>query len=211
MNPIALNLGFAVITWYALFIVTGMLIGIAIATKEAKKHSINPKMLEDYIFWVLIAGFSGARIWYVVFSFSQYVNDPLQIFAIWNGGLAIHGGILGGLLYTIYFCRKNNINIFHLSDLAIPGLLIAQSIGRWGNFMNSEAHGTPSTYEFLKNTLHLPDFIVNGMYIDGIYYHPTFLYESIWNFIGFLLVMLFIRKRVRFSYGKLTAFYLMWY
>ncbi len=211
MDPIAINLGFAVITWYAIFIVTGMLLGITIATKEAPKHNLAPKLLEDYIFWVLISGFAGARIWYVVFSLPLYMSNPLQIFAVWNGGLAIHGGILGGLLYTIYFCKKNQIELFKLSDLAVTGLILAQSLGRWGNFMNSEAHGGATSYEFLKNTLHLPDFIVNGMYINGIYYHPTFLYESIWNLTGFALMMLILRKKWRYSYGKLTAFYFMWY
>ncbi len=211
MNPIAIDLGVVVITWYAIFIVTGMLIAITIATKEAKKHNIDAKLLEDYMFWVLLSGFAGARIWYVVFSLSHYLSNPMQIFAIWNGGLAIHGGILAGLLYTMYFCRKHNIYIFKLSDLAIPGLLLAQSLGRWGNFMNSEAHGGETSYEFLKNTLHLPDFIVNGMYINGVYYHPTFLYESLWNLTGFLIVMLYLRKKWRFSYGKITAFYFMWY
>ncbi len=211
MDPIALDLGIVVITWYALFIVTGMIVGLSIATKEAKKHNIDAKLLEDFMFWVLICGFIGARTWYVLFSLPYYLPQPLQIFAIWNGGLAIHGGILGGLLYTIYFCKKHNIYVFKLSDIAIPGLLFAQSLGRWGNFMNSEAHGGQTTYEFLKNTMHLPDFIVNGMYIDGVYYQPTFLYESIWNITGFLILMLVLRKKWRFDYGKITAFYFMWY
>lgn len=211
MNPIALDLGFVTITWYALFIVTGMLIGINIAQKEAVKHKISKELLEDYIFYVILSGFVGARVWYVLFSLGYYISKPAEIIAIWHGGLAIHGGLVGGLIYTLYFCKKNNVKIFELSDLAAPSLLVAQSLGRFGNFMNSEAHGGVTTRDFLSNTLHLPDFIVNGMYIDGNYYQPTFLYESIWNIIGFALVMLVLRKRWRYSYGKITAFYLMWY
>ncbi len=211
MNPVALNLGFVTVTWYAIFIVSGMIIGIYIAQKEALKHKIERNLLEDYIFYVILSGLLGARIWYVLFSLGYYSANPAEIIAVWHGGLAIHGGLVGGLLYTLYFCKKNAIKIFELSDLAVPSLLIAQSIGRFGNFMNSEAHGGITTRDFLSGTLHLPDFIVNGMYIDGSYYQPTFLYESVWNIIGFTLIMLVLRKRWRYSYGKITAFYLMWY
>ncbi len=211
MNPIALNLGFVTITWYAIFIVLGMLIGIYIAKKEALKHKIDTELLEDYVFYAILSGFLGARIWYVLFSLNYYLANPGEIIAIWHGGLAIHGGLVGGLIYTIYFCKKNNVKIFELSDLAVPSLLIAQSLGRIGNFMNSEAHGGVTTKDFLSNTLHLPDFIVNGMYISGNYYQPTFLYESAWNISGFILIMLVLRKKWRYSYGKITAFYLMWY
>lgn len=211
MNPIAIDLGPISISWYALFIVTGMILGTLLARKEAKKHNISEELLMDYVFYAILIGIAGARAWYVLFDAGYYLANPNQIFAIWNGGLAIHGGLLAGFIYTLYFTKKNNISIYKLGDLAAPSLLLAQAIGRYGNFMNSEAHGPATTESFLRQTLHLPDFIVNGMCIDGVYYQPTFLYESTWNILGFVIIMLVLRKKWRFDYGKLTAFYLMWY
>ncbi len=211
MNPIAIDFGIFTITWYAIFIVTGMLVGLNIAVREGKKHKISKELLYDYAFYAILFGFLGARTWYVLFDLQIYLNDPSEILKIWHGGLAIHGGLLGAGIYTAYFCHKNKMNVFKISDIAIPGLLFAQSLGRFGNFMNSEAHGPQTTQAFLSNTLHLPDFIVNGMYIDGIYYHPTFLYESVWNFVGMIIVLVLLRPKWRYQYGKITAFYLIWY
>ncbi len=210
MDPILIDLGFIVITWYAFLIVLGMLIGIILFFKEAKKHYLDLEVLYDLVFYTLIFGIVGARIWYVIFAIDDYIGKFWQVFAIWNGGLAIHGGIIGGLLTIIYFSHKYNLHKLLILDLAVPSLLLAQSIGRWGNFINQEAHGGQTTYEFLHNILHLPQFIVQGMNIDGIYYHPTFLYESIWNFMGFLITLI-LRKKFRYNYGILTGFYLIWY
>ncbi len=211
MNPIALDLGVITITWYAVFIVTGMLIGLQIAVKEAPRHGITKDQIYDYAFYAILFGFLGARTWYVLFDLPMYLSNPTEIIKIWHGGLAIHGGLIGAGLYTIYYCRKNAIKLFKITDIAIPGLLLAQALGRYGNFMNSEAHGPATTYEFLKNTMHLPMFIVNGMHIDGVYYQPTFFYESTWNLIGAILVLIMIRPKWRYQYGKITAFYLIWY
>lgn len=211
MDAIAIDFGAFTITWYAIFIVSGMIIGIYLVSKEANKHHISKQLLYDFIFNLLIFGFIGARLWYVVFDLNVYINHPLSILAIWQGGLAIHGGLSAGALYMIYFTKKHQIKPFLLSDLAVPALLLAQSIGRFGNFTNQEAHGGETTQSFLANTLHLPNFIVEGMNINGVYYQPTFLYEAVWNFIGFLLVMLVLKRFWRFKYGYLTAFYLIWY
>lgn len=211
MDPIAMQLGPFSIKWYAIFIVTGLLIGSYIGAKEATRHEIKEEKFYDMLFYLMIFSFIGARTWYVLFDGTYYLQNPGEIIKIWHGGLAIHGGIIGGASYLIYFARKNAINPFTLTDIAAPSLILGQAIGRWGNFMNSEAHGGPTTKEFLQNTLHLPDFIVNGMYIDGVYYHPTFLYESMWNIIGFIIIMTVIRPRYRTNYGIITGFYLMWY
>ncbi len=211
MNKIAIDFGFIAISWYAVFIVVGMLICLFIALKELKKHDVDMEMFYDYIFYLLLFGIIGARTWYVVFELDHYISNPLSALAIWNGGLAIHGGITGGVLVSIYYYKKHKINVFKYLDALAPGVLIGQALGRWGNFVNQEAHGGETTQNFLQNTLHLPDFIVNGMFIDGVYYQPTFLYESIWNIIGFLIIILFLRKMWRFDYGRLTAFYFMWY
>ncbi len=211
MDPIALQLGPVNITWYALFIVTGLLIGTYIGAKEAIKHNIDEEKFYDMLFYLLIFSFLGARLWYVIFEGSYYMQNPSEIIKIWHGGLAIHGGIVGGASYLLYFAKKNNIKPLVLTDIAAPSLVLGQAIGRWGNFMNSEAHGGATTKDFLQNTMHLPDFIVNGMYINGTYYQPTFLYESIWNIIGFIIIMVAIRPKFRNRYGVITGFYLMWY
>ncbi len=211
MNPIAASFGPITITWYALFIVTGLLIGTYIGAKEALKHKISEEVFYDMLFYLLIWSFIGARTWYVLFDFAYYFINPGEIIKVWHGGLAIHGGILAGFLYLLYFTRKNNIKLLTMTDIAAPSLILGQAIGRWGNFMNSEAHGGQTTYDFLANTLHLPNFIVEGMNIDGVYYQPTFLYESLWNLLGFTIIMLFIRKKFRMNYGVITGFYLIWY
>lgn len=211
MNPIAISFLGLSITWYAIFIVSGMALGTAVAKSQISKHDIEQNIFYDYVFYLIIWAIIGARLWYVIFDLKLYVDNPLSIFAIYNGGLAIHGGISAGVLYTLYFCRKQNIKFLLMTDLAVGALIIGQVIGRFGNFVNQEAHGGATTYEFLHNTLHLPLFIVNGMYIDGVYYQPTFLYEAVWNLIGFLIIIFILRPRWQFSYGRITAFYLMWY
>lgn len=211
MDPIALQLGPISITWYALFIVSGLAIGSYIGAKEAIRHNLNEEEFYDMLFYLMIFSFIGARTWYVLFDGSYYFQNPGDIIKIWNGGLAIHGGIIGGASYLIYYARKRKIKPLTLTDIAAPSLLLGQAIGRWGNFMNSEAHGGATTKEFLQNTLHLPEFIVNGMHIEGVYYHPTFLYESIWNLIGFIIMMTIVRPKWRNKYGLITGFYLIWY
>lgn len=211
MNPIALQFGPISITWYALIIVSGLMLGSYIGAKEAIKHNLKEEEFYDMLFYLLIFSFLGARTWYVVFDGAFYFQNPGEIIKIWNGGLAIHGGIIGGASYLIYYAHKRNLNPLILTDIAAPSLLIGQAIGRWGNFMNSEAHGGPTTKEFLQDTLHLPDFIVNGMNIEGVYYHPTFLYESVWNLLGFIIMMFVVRPKFRNRYGLITGFYLIWY
>lgn len=213
MNPIAIELGPLTITWYALFIVTGLMLGAVIGAKEAQKHNISKEQFYDLLFYMLIFSFLGARLWYVLFdgNLGSHLRNPIEIIAIWNGGLAIHGGIVGGASYLVYYARKNSINPLTLTDLAAPSVLIGQAIGRWGNFVNGEAHGGATTFEFLSDKLHLPQFIVDGMQIGGVYYQPTFLYESIWNIIGFIIIMSVIRPRFRNNYGIISGFYLIWY
>ena len=133
----------------------------------------------------------------------------LEIFAIWNGGLAIHGGIIAGLLFIIYYCKKNKVNILEILDIIVVGLIIAQAIGRWGNFFNSEAYGPITTAEHLSS-LGIPNFVINGMYILGEYRQPTFFYESVWCVFGFC-AMLLVRNYKYLKIGQLTSFYLIWY
>ncbi len=212
MNRYIINLGFINITWYAFFIVMAMIIGVIILfnNKKVLKHFTKDE-LYNYVFYLAIFSILGARLWYVLFSDYNYFQNPLSIIAIWQGGLAIHGGILGGFFYTIYYSKKNSENFFILTDALIAPLLLGQSIGRWGNFVNQEAHGPQTTKSFLENTLHLPQFIVEGMNINGTYYIPTFLFESIWNLVGFILVFFILQKIWQNKLGFITAFYCVWY
>ena len=146
------------------------------------------------ILFCIIFGIIGARLYYVAFEWDYYSNHILDIFKIWEGGLAIHGGILFGLIFIIIYTKKYKVNTFRMLDIIAVGLIIGQAIGRCGNFFNGEAHGPLTTLEFLQS-LHLPNFIIEGMHINGMYYQPTFLYESIWCLIGFIILLLFRRRR----------------
>ena len=192
MDKVALDLGVVQIYWYSIFIFLGMLVACFVIYKESKKRGIDEDFLVNLTFNTIILGIIGARLYYVLFNLPYYLENPLEILEIWNGGLAIHGGIIAGLLFIIYYCKKHEVNIWKMLDIIVVGLIIAQAIGRWGNFFNSEAYGPITTAADLKS-LGIPQFIINGMYILGDYRQPTFFYESVWCFFGFC-AMLLIRK-----------------
>ncbi len=208
LNPL-INLGFFEVHWYSLLLCIAILFGSFLAIKEAKKHDIDEDVMTNLLFYAIICGIIGARIYYVIFNLDYYSMHVMEIFAVWQGGLAIHGGIIGALIFIYWYCRKYKINIIKILDFIVVGLIIAQAIGRWGNFFNGEAHGPQTTLSFLKN-LYLPDFIIKGMFINGNYYIPTFFYESLWCFIGFI-ILLILRKQNFTKFGYLTSFYLVWY
>ena len=145
----------------------------------------------------------------VLFNLDYYKNNMVEILEIWNGGLAIHGGIIVGCLVTIYYSRKNKIDTLKLFDIIVVGVILGQAIGRWGNFFNQEAYGAITTLEHLQK-LGVPEFVVNGMYILGEYREPTFFYESIWCFFGFI-ALLIIRRYKYIKIGQITGIYFMWY
>lgn len=209
MNRVAIDLGIFRVYYYSIFILLGVLSAIFIIYKEAKRQEFFQENFIDLIFNSIIIGFIGARFYYVLFNIQEYLKNPLEIIQIWHGGLAIHGGLIFGGLYAIYFCKKNKINVLKTLDIIVVGIILAQAIGRWGNFFNQEAFGPLTTYQTLKN-MHLPPFIINGMKIAGNYYTPTFLYESVWNLLGFILLIL-LRKRKSTKIGQLSATYLIWY
>lgn len=209
MEKVALDLGPIQIYWYSIFIFIGMLVACFLIYKEAKKRGIDEDFLVNLTFNTIIIGIIGARLYYVLFNLSYYLDNPVEIFQIWNGGLAIHGGIITGLLFIIYYCKKHEVNLWKMLDIIVVGLIIAQAIGRWGNFFNSEAYGPITTAAHLKS-LGIPQFIINGMYILGDYRQPTFFYESVWCLFGFL-AMLIIRQYKYLKIGQLTSFYLIWY
>jgi len=210
MNRIALDLGFIQIYWYSIMILIGLLVGLSIIYYEVKKQKINSNFFTNLAFYAIIIGIICARFYYVMFNWEYYSKNLLEIFEIWNGGLAIHGAIIGGGLFTLFYCRKYKVNIYRILDVCVVGLIIAQAIGRWGNFFNQEAYGMLTTEENLLS-LHIPQFIVDGMYINGGYHHPTFLYECIWNIIGFIGLIITRRVVKKLRTGQLTGIYLIWY
>lgn len=209
MNRVALDLGFIQIYWYSICIFLGVLFGIIIAYLEVKKKKIPEDFFFNLIFYALITGFIGARLYYVAFNLEYYLANPLEILEVWNGGLAIHGGILSSCIFIIFYCKKHKQKTLRTLDILVVGLILGQAIGRWGNFFNQEAFGQLTTKVALENMM-IPDFIINGMYINGAYYQPTFLYESIWNFLGFI-ILLIARRSKKLRNGQLTCIYLMWY
>ncbi|MCU7556318.1 prolipoprotein diacylglyceryl transferase [Macrococcus capreoli] len=207
LNPIALELGPIQVRWYGVIIACGILLGYLLAQRETEKKHFPENALIDIVIGSVIVGILCARIYYVTFEWSYYKDHLAEIPMIMNGGIAIHGGLIGALGMGYYLTRKKNISFFQMGDIAAPSIILGQAIGRWGNFMNQEAHGGVVSRSFLEQ-LHIPKFIINNMEIDGVYYHPTFLYESIWNLIGFI-VLLSVRKHLRIGQTLLT--YAIWY
>ena len=208
MEPI-IDLGIISIHWYSILLFIAILLGSNLAIKEAKKHGFEEDFMVNLLFLGVIIGILGARIYYVIFNFDYYKDNLIEVFKVWNGGLAIHGGIIAGFITIATICYKKKVNLLKILDYLVVGLIIAQAIGRWGNFFNGEAHGAITSLSYLES-LHLPQFIIDGMYINGSYYTPTFLYESIWCLIGFIIMIIWRRKKFM-KVGYLTSFYLVWY
>ena len=208
MNPL-IDLGFISIHIYSVCILIGILVAFNLIVRESKKHGFKEEDIVNLVFYAIIFGIIGARLYYCSFNLDYYITSPIKILKVWEGGLAIHGGIIGGVVSTVIYSKKKNINLVMVLDFMVVGLICAQAIGRWGNFFNGEAHGPITTLSYLES-LYLPKFIIKGMYIDGNYYIPTFLYESIWCFLGFV-IMIILRGKRFMKFGYLTGFYLVWY
>ncbi|RYL95785.1 prolipoprotein diacylglyceryl transferase [Sporolactobacillus sp. THM7-4] len=208
LNRVALQLGPVHIYWYGVIIAAGALLGLLLAMREGKRLGLPQDTYVDLILFAAPIAIVCARIYYVVFKWSYYVQHPGEIIAIWNGGIAIYGALIGAVVTTIVFCMVRGLSFWKVADIAAPSVILGQAIGRWGNFMNQEAHGGPTTRRALEN-LHLPDFIINQMYINGTYYIPTFLYESIWDFAGFIILLLL--RRVNLQRGGMFLSYVIWY
>lgn len=207
IDPVAFNLGSLSVRWYGIIIAVGILLGYFVAQRALVKAGLHKDTLVDIIFYSALFGFIAARIYFVIFQWPYYVENPSEIIKIWHGGIAIHGGLIGGFIAGVIVCKVKNLNPFQIGDIVAPSIILAQGIGRWGNFMNHEAHGGPVSRAFLEQ-LHLPNFIIENMYINGQYYHPTFLYESIWDVAGFI-ILVNIRKHLKL--GETFFLYLTWY
>ncbi|EOD7480857.1 prolipoprotein diacylglyceryl transferase [Staphylococcus aureus] len=207
IDPVAFNLGPLSVRWYGIIIAVGILLGYFVAQRALVKAGLHKDTLVDIIFYSALFGFIAARIYFVIFQWPYYAENPSEIIKIWHGGIAIHGGLIGGFIAGVIVCKVKNLNPFQIGDIVAPSIILAQGIGRWGNFMNHEAHGGPVSRAFLEQ-LHLPNFIIENMYINGQYYHPTFLYESIWDVAGFI-ILVNIRKHL--ILGETFFLYLTWY
>ena len=209
MNRTLIKLGPISIYWYSVMIALGFLAAMIVCLTEVKRKKLDIEKYSNMVFYAVLFGILGARIYYVLFNLDYYLKMPSEILKVWHGGLAIHGGIIAGILVVYFYTKKYKMNFLKTLDISVVGIIIAQAIGRWGNFFNQEAFGKLTTKAALIKQ-RIPNFIIEGMYIDGAYYQPTFLYESVWNLIGFI-IMLFLRRAKKLKVGYLTGFYLIWY
>lgn len=206
MDPVAITLGPLEIRWYAVFILLGLMLGVYLAVKEAPRKKILQDDILDFILIAFPLSIIGARIYYVAFSWSDYKDNILSVFAIWNGGIAIYGGLITGAIILYFFTQYRFIKTLDFLDVVVPSVMLAQAIGRWGNFFNQEAYG-----KAVDSLNYLPGFIRDQMYIDGAYRQPTFLFESLWNLLGFVVICILRRRPKLLKQGEITAFYLIWY
>ena len=209
MNPILLDLGFIKVYWYSLFVVLGMICAGLYVHLESEKYKIDKEFVVNLFFWVIVLGVIGARLYYVAFNFDLYRDNPIDILKIWEGGLAIHGGLIAGIIFTLVYASKYKLKPLLITDIIVVGLLLGQAIGRWGNFFNAEAHGPVTTLLQLQHLL-IPEFVIKGMYINGNYYLPMFYFESLWCIIGFI-VLIIIKHRRYTKIGQISSLYFMWY
>ena len=212
LNPIAFNLGAIQVHWYGIILGLGALMGLLLAIQEGKRFGLSPDFFMDLLLLGVPSAIIAARAYFVLFKWKYYSQHPGEILAVWNGGIAIYGALIGAVICAFFYVRYKGVNFWRIVDICAPSLLIGQIIGRWGNFMNQEAYGGPVTRRFLADSLHLPDWIVNQMYVasEGVYHHPTFLYESVWNIVGIILLII-IRRRLWPKAGELFFSYLIWY
>lgn len=210
MNPVIFNIGNFELRWYSVLIAIAVIIGYAMIMSESKRFKIKKEFMFNMMFWTLIFAIIGARLYYVAFNLEYYSSNIAEIFQVWKGGLAIHGGLLFGAITIIIYCKKYKVRVGKILDIIVPPLLLGQAIGRWGNFFNSEAYGSIVTYQQLVNMKIIPQFIIDNMFINGSYHLPMFYFESLWCLLGFF-ISLFLRRRKYIKDAQLVAFYMMWY
>ena len=209
INRVAFELVGLQIYWYAIIIVSGIALALWMSNREAVRVGLKEDDMTNFILWALPIAIIGARLYYILFDLEPYLADPIQIFNTRSGGLAIYGGLIAAVIVLIVYTRHNFIDPWLFLDVVAPGVMLGQAMGRWGNFTNHEAYGGETTRQFLES-LHLPQFIINNMYIDGAFRQPTFFYESMWSLLGLILILI-IRKKVAVKRGELFLGYVTWY
>lgn len=203
------NIGMFSIRYYALLIVAGGIIAYLLSKKQMLKAGLTSDQVDDITIGIIVCGILGARLWYCLwYDPAYYFSNPVNLLKIYEGGLAIHGGLLAGILFGFIYAKLHHFSILRLIDCILPNVLIAQAIGRWGNFINKEAYGQVCSE---KSLWYLPEFIKNGMLIDGSYRQPTFLLESIFDLAGFIIIVLIVSKHFSIKRGDRSYMYLMWY
>lgn len=211
-GPIIFEIGPIALRWYGLLIACAVLIGVFLAQKLAELRHIDPELVSDLALWLVVGAIPGARIYYVIFQWQEYAQNPQDIIAIWKGGIAIHGAIIGGLIATLIFTKIKGLSFWNLVDIFTPSLILGQAIGRWGNFFNSEAFGSPTNVAW---KLFIPPSRRPQDYLQFDYFHPTFLYESLWNIgVFILLITLFfwgLKQGDKFKKGTIFFTYLIAY
>ncbi len=242
MKPVLIKIGAFELRIYSLMYILAFLFGIFIASKDeiARKRGIKDrKLIEDFAFYTMICGLIGARLYYVLLKFDEYIADPISILKVWEGGLAIHGGIIGGFIGSYIFAKKNKISLWVLTDMAVGPLLFGQFLGRFGNLANGEVHGVPTftplsvifsgkftewwnSYQMMSLAeqskfkeivpwgLVFPENSPAGMEFPNYPLHPAMLYEGILNLICFIILWFYFRKK-EYKPGVLSMIYLIMY
>ena len=201
--PYSFNLFGLEIYFYGVIIALGFILAALYCAKRAKEFGLSSDELYERVIWLIPTCIIGARLYYVLFKLDYFIANPDKIFALRDGGLAIYGGIIAGIIVGIIWCRAKRIRVFAVADLTAFGLLIGQSVGRWGNFINREAFGA-QTEIFCRMGLTVPGF-------ETLYVHPTFLYESLWNILGLIVLHIWSKKGKRKYDGQVFWLYILWY
>ncbi len=211
-GPELIQLGPFTLRWYGLFIAAAVLIGLNLSSRLARSRDLDNGLISDLLPLLVLASVLGARAYYVAFEWRNYSDNWIKALAIWEGGIAIHGALIAGTLTLILFCRWRRQSFWDLLDVLVPSLALGQAIGRWGNFFNSEAFGVPTD---LPWKLFIPYQNRPVVYADAQFFHPTFLYESIWNLVLFLLLIVLFRRgeqgKMTLPSGALACTYLLGY
>lgn len=197
MDPVAFEIFGIEIMWYGILISIGVILGTILALREAKRVVVDENAFIDLLLFAIPAAVIGARAYYVIFSWDYYKDNPIQILNFRGGGLAIHGAIIAAVITAVIFTRRRNLDFWQIADIAAPSLALGQAIGRWGNFINQEAYGIPTDLPW-------------GIMVNGVKVHPTFLYESIGDFLIFLFLIWYRRKKVKVS-GEVFLLYIVLY
>lgn len=211
LDRMAFSIGPFKIYWYGIIICLGIVLGFTVAFMRMRKIGVTADDIADIALFSVPSAIIGARIYYVLAELESY-DSFYEMIAIWNGGIAIYGAVIGGVIAFTLVCKHKKKPLLKMYDCAAPGLILGQIIGRWGNFFNAEAYGIAESYDFLGKKFDIASFSENNplrMTIDGMTVHPTFLYESLWNLAGFILMNVFFRKKA-FD-GEVLLWYLTWY